>query len=228
MILQGKGMETVVQVCCRDRNRIALQADLLAGCACGITNVMAVTGEDPSFGDHHQARSVYDINLLELLQAIRGLEQGRDMAGIELSGSPQFLIGSSVAAGTKGKSLELELEEMNKKIEAGAQFFITPPLFDLETIKQFLKRVENQTVKIIPTVLLLKSLGMARYIARNLGHIYLPESLIKRIQGAPDKVRECTLIAAETVAALRQDGFSGVHLVTMGWEHKLSDILDKI
>jgi len=228
MILQAKGMETVMQVCCRDRNRIALQADLLAAHACGIANIMAVAGEDPSFGDHHQARSVYDIDLVELLKAIQVLEQGRDMAGIELSGSPRFLSGSTVAAGTKGKSIELELEEMNKKIDAGAKFFITPPLFDLETIKQFRNRMENRKPKIIPTVLLLKSLGMARYIARNMAHIYIPESLIKRIQGVPDKVRECTRIAAEIVTSLKQEGFNGVHLVTMGWEHKLSEILDKI
>ncbi|MDM8552323.1 methylenetetrahydrofolate reductase [Desulfobacterales bacterium HSG2] len=113
MILQQKGMETVMQVNCRDRNRIALQADLLAGDACGISNVMAVTGEDPSFGDHHQARSVYDIHLPELLQAIRGLGEGRDMAGIELSGSPDFLIGSTINAGTSAP--ELEIEEMNKR-----------------------------------------------------------------------------------------------------------------
>jgi len=142
MILQGKGMDTVMQVNCRDRNRIALQADLLAAYGCGITNVMAVTGEDPSFGDHFQARSVHDIDLLELLRTISGLQQGKDMAGIELSGSPEFLVGSTVNAGAKGKSTELELEEMNKKIEAGAQFFISPPLFDLSAIQPFMKRLE--------------------------------------------------------------------------------------
>ena len=87
MILQGKGMETVMQINCRDRNRIALQADLLSAYGCGITNVMAVTGQDPSFGDHHQARSVYDIDLLELLKVIGDLQQGRDMAGVELAGA---------------------------------------------------------------------------------------------------------------------------------------------
>ena len=117
---------------------------------------------------------------------------------------------------------------MDKKIDAGARFFITPPLFDLEAIKRFRSRVENRKIKIIPTVLLLKSLGMARYIARNMDHIYLPEDIIKRIQGAPDKVRECTRIAADTVVELKREGFSGVHLVTMGWEHKLSEILDRV
>jgi methylenetetrahydrofolate reductase (NADPH) len=228
MILQGKGMETVMQVNCRDRNRIALQADLLAANGCGITNVMAVAGEDPSFGDHYQARSVYDIDLLELLNAIRGLQDGKDMAGIELSGSPQFLVGSTVDAGAKGKSPELEIEEMTKKIEAGVQFFISPPLFDLSAIHPFMKRVDIQKTKIIPTVLLLKSLGMARYIMRNVDNVYITDSLIDRIQKSPDKVRECTQIASEMVTSLNKEGFSGVNLATLGWEHKLPEILERI
>ena len=228
MILQGKGMETVMQVNCRDRNRIALQADLLAANGCGITNVMAVAGEDPSFGDHYQARSVYDIDLLELLNAIRGLQDGKDMAGIELSGSPQFLVGSTVDAGAKGKSPELEIEERTKKIEAGVQFFISPPLFDLSAIHPFMKRVDIQKTKIIPTVLLLKSLGMARYIMRNVDNVYITDSLIDRIQKSPDKVRECTQIASEMVTSLKKEGFSGVNLATLGWEHKLPEILERI
>ena len=226
-ILQGKGLETVMQLNCRDRNRIALQADLLAANGCGISNVMAVTGEDPTFGDHHQARSVYDINLLELLQAISNLQKGKDMAGIDLAGSPEFLVGSTVNAGAKGRSPELELEEMNKKIEAGAQFFISPPLFDLSAIEPFLKRVDLSKTTIIPTVLLLKSLGMARYMARNVDHVYIPDSLIQRIQKAPEKVRECVQIASETVTTLKQEGFSGVLLSTIGWEHKLPEIIEK-
>jgi 5,10-methylenetetrahydrofolate reductase len=227
-ILQGKGLETVMQLNCRDRNRIALQADLLAANGCGITNVMTVTGEDPTFGDHHQARSVYDINLLELLQAISNLQKGKDMAGIDLAGSPEFLVGSTVNAGAKGRSPELELEEMNKKIEAGAQFFISPPLFDLSAIEPFIKRVDLNKTTIIPSVLLLKSLGMARYMARNVDHVYIPDSLIQRIQKAPEKVRECVQIASEMVTTLKQEGFSGVLLSTIGWEHKLPEILDKI
>ena len=228
MILQAKGMDTIIQLNCRDRNRIALQADLLAAFGCGITNVMAVKGEDTSFGDHHQARSVYDIDLPELLQVITSLQQGKDMAGIDLSGSPQFLVGSTVDAGAKGKSPELVLEEMNKKIEAGAQFFITPPLFDLSAIESFLKRVDPAKAKIIPTVLLLKSLGMARYMLRNVDNVFIPDSLITRIQKSADKVRECTLIASEMVATLKKEGFSGVLLSTIGWENKLPQILERI
>ncbi|MBW2251601.1 MAG: methylenetetrahydrofolate reductase [Deltaproteobacteria bacterium] len=228
MILQSRGLETVMQLNCRDRNRIALQADLLAAFGCGITNVMAVTGEDPSFGDHHQARSVYDIDLLELLQAIKNLEQGKDMAGIELDGSPDFMAGSTTNAGAKGISPELELEDLTKKIEAGAKFLITPPLFDLKAIQPFLKKIDQTKVKIIPTVLLLKSLGMAKYMARNMKHIHIPDELISRIQKAPDKVRECIRIASDMITALKQEGFSGVMISTIGWEDKLPEIIEKI
>ncbi len=226
MILQVQGMETVLQVCCRDRNRIALQADLLAAAGCGIDNVMAVTGKDPSFGDHHQARSVYDIDIFELLQTVGDLQNGRDMAGIELAGSPEFTVGATVNAAARDKSPELELEEMNRKIAAGTRFFITPPLFDIADIAPFMKRIDRQKAVIIPTVLLLKSMGMARYIARNMEDVHIPDELIQRIRKAPDKVRECIRIAAEQVTALKREGFAGVLLATLGWEHKLPEILD--
>lgn len=226
MVLQAQGMDTVMQVCCRDRNRIALQADMLAGNACGISNVMAVTGENPSFGDHHDAKAVYDIELIELLRAAQDLQCGRDMAGIELNGSPEFYMGSTVNAGASGQALELELEELNKKVEAGARFFVTPPVFDLEAIGPFLKRVEKLDIQVLPTVLLLKSLGMARYIDRNLDNVFIPKSIIQRIQKAGDKVRECSRIAAEMLSSLKSEGFSGVMLSTLGWEDRIPEILD--
>ncbi len=182
MILQNKGLETIMQVCCRDRNRLAIQADLLAANGCKIQNIMAVTGEDPSFGDHHQAAAVYDIDLAELLQCIQGMQNGKDMAGTDLAGSPQFLIGSTLNPGVKDDALELEIEEMEKKIIAGVKFFITTPVFDLTIVKPFLERVDQEKIKIIPTILVLKSLGMARYMARNMPHVHLADDLVKRIQ----------------------------------------------
>jgi len=225
MILQEKRMETVMQVCCRDRNRIALQADLLAASACGITNVMAVTGEDPSFGDHHKAAAVYDIDINDLLITIQELEKGKDMAGIDLSGSPDFNVGSMVNTGLKGAELDREIDAMKQKIDAGARFFITPPLFDVSAIEPFMNRIDNSSIHIIPTVVLLKSLGMARYMARNMKHVYVPDELVKQIQKAPDKVRECIRIAGDTVSAIKTNGFSGAMISTLGWEDRLYDII---
>ena len=228
MLLQTLGMETVMQVSCRDRNRIALQADLLAASACGIPNIMAVSGEAPSFGDHHQAKAVYDIDLIELLQAIQQLQNGHDMAGIDLSGSPQFITGSTLNTGFKGLALELEIEEMNKKIDTGVEFFVTHPLFDIFSIEPFLKLVDHKKIKIIPTVLLLKSAGMARYMARNMDYINIPDTCINRIQKAPDKVHECIHISQEMISTLKKEGFAGVAISTLGWEDRLPEILEGI
>ncbi|MEW6386488.1 MAG: methylenetetrahydrofolate reductase [Thermodesulfobacteriota bacterium] len=222
MVLQNKGLETVMQVCCRDRNRLALQADLLAAQALGVDNVMAVTGEDITHGDHHKARAVNDLDLLELLAAIQTLQSGRDLAGVDLKGAPRFLVGSTVNAATS--SPELELAELDRKMAAGASFFVTPPIFNLAILEKFRKRLEGRQAFLIPTVLLLKSVGMARYIDRNL-QIHIPPNLIRRIQEAPDKVRVCVQIAGELVAALKEQGHAGVLISTIGWEDKLPGIL---
>jgi 5,10-methylenetetrahydrofolate reductase len=228
MVLQSQGMETIMQICCRDRNRLALQGDLLAAGACGVRNIVVVGGEDPSYGDHHQARAVHDITPIDLLKAIQSLQGGRDMAGVDLNGAPAFVVGATTNAGAKGRSAELEAEDLTQRAAAGARFFITPPIFDLELIKPFMRRVDRQRTIIIPTVLLLKSLGMARYIERNMPHILLPPEIIDRIQRAPDKVRECVRIAADLASRIKAEGFRGVMLSTLGWEHKLPDIVEAI
>ncbi|HQN18456.1 MAG TPA: methylenetetrahydrofolate reductase [Syntrophobacteraceae bacterium] len=225
-LLQSRGLETVMQVCCRDRNRLALQADLLAAHALGITNVMAITGVDPSYGDHHRARSVHDIDLLQLLEVIQTLQTGRDMAGVELNCGPTFCVGSTVTTGISGELLDHELEELDKKIAAGAEFFITQPVFALQALEGFMAKMGERKAGIIPTVLLLKSVGMARYIDQHLDHVQVPSDLILRIQKAPDKVRECVQIAGELVATIRRNGFSGVLISTIGWEDKLPGILE--
>lgn len=228
LILQSRGLPAVMQVNCRDRNRLALQADLLAANGCGIRNVMVVEGENPSFGDHHQARPVNDIDQYELLSVIQRLMRGRDMAGVDLLGAPDFLVGTTCNFGTVGKSPEMEVEDVLRKAESGARFFITPPLFDTSALAPFMKKIDAPQIKIIPTVLLLKSLGMARYMARNVDHIHLPEAIITRIQSAGDKVRECVHIAAETVSMLKSEGYPAVMLATMGWENRLADIIERI
>jgi 5,10-methylenetetrahydrofolate reductase len=219
MVLANKGLETVMQACCRDRNRLALQGDLLAAEALGIDNVMAVAGEDISFGDHHKARAVNDLDLQELLGAVQTLMTGKDMAGIELKGAPKFLVGATVNAGAP------ELAEMDKKIALGVRFFVTSPIFDLEVLDRFMKRLEGRRAFIIPTVLLLKSVGMARYMQRHMDQVQIPEDFVTRIQKAPERVRECVQIAGELVAGLRFRGAGGVLIATIGWEDKLPAIL---
>lgn len=224
---QKEGLETILQVCGRDRNRLALQADILSANALGVQNIMAVEGVDITYGDHPQAREVNDLNLLQLIEMIKRLENGRDLAGIELRGTPEFCLGSTVNTGATGGMLEIELENLKKKIDLGVQYVITNPVFDLNRFKQFIKRIDTHRIKVIPTVLLLKSAGMARYIDRNVKGISVPADLIRGIQKAPDKIRECIRIAGETVSGIREMGLAGVSISTMGWEDKLPLVLDE-
>lgn len=224
LLLQTKGLETVMQVCCRDRNRLALQGDLLAAQALGVPNVMAVAGDEITHGDHHQAKAVYDIDLLELLAAIQTLQTGRDLAGVDLKGAPQFLVGSTVTVPSDSDGLKAELENLDRKIAAGARFFTTQPVFDVEVLAKFMDQAGKRQAAIIPTVMLLKSVGMARYINRHMA-MKIPEVFINRIQKATDRVRECVQIAAEFAAAIKEKGFPGVLISTIGWEDKLPSIL---
>jgi methylenetetrahydrofolate reductase (NADPH) len=224
---QKQGIETVLQACCRDRNRLALQADILAAGALGITNIMAVAGEEIKFGDHPQARTVNDLDLTELLETIQQLQNGKDMAGIELRGTPQFCVGSAVDTAVSGGLLDIELENLKKRIDLGVEYVITNPIFDLRRFQQFMKRVDASRIKVLPTVLLLKSAGMARYIDRNVKGVSIPSEMIRGIQKAPDKTAECIRIAGEMISRIKEMGMAGVLVSTIGWEKYLPQILDE-
>ncbi len=224
--LQKEGIETVFQVCCRDRNRLALQADILSAGALGVRNIMAVTGADITYGDHPHGRIVNDLNLPELLNAIAVLQSGKDLAGVELRHSPRFCVGSTVDSGATGGLLEIEIENVKNMMDFGVEYLITNPIFDIRRFQQFIKRLGMDNVAVIPTVLLLKSAGMARYIDRNIKGISIPSEMIRRIQKAPDKTEECIGIAAESIRQIKEMGMAGVLISTVGWEDKLSRVLD--
>ncbi len=226
MILQNKGLETVMQICCRDRNRLALQADLLGAYGCGITNIMPVKGEEITFGDHHQAKAVDDLNRQALLEAVQNMGKGKDLAGAELMGAPQFYCGSSINIGINGTALDAELDRAKQEIEDGVGFFITSPIFDPNAVEPFLAKFDLGQTKVVPKIMMLKSIGMARYIQRNMPHIHVPNELITRFQRAPDKSREALIMAKETMEALKERGFDGVLIEPMGWEDKLPELVE--
>jgi 5,10-methylenetetrahydrofolate reductase len=147
------------------------------------------------------------------------------MAGVELTGSPTFFVGAQVNAGLDDQEIEAEIERITQMSANGSRFFVTTPVFDLETLKRLRDRMGHLNAPIIPTVLLLKSAGMARYMDRNMNHIHISEEMIQRIQKAPDKVMECVQIAAELIHAIQDHGFGGVLISTMGWEDQLPDII---
>ncbi|MBW2215763.1 MAG: methylenetetrahydrofolate reductase [Deltaproteobacteria bacterium] len=224
--LQKEGFDTVLQVCCRDRNRLALQADILSANALGITNIMAVEGEEIKFGDHPQARTVNDLDLTELLDTLHRLQSGKDMAGVELRGTPQFSLGSKIDTAVSGGLLDIELENLNKRIDLGVEYVVTNPVFDLHRLQLFMKRVDTSKINIIPTVLLLKSAGMARYIDRNIKGVSIPSEIIKGIQKAPDKIKECVRVAGDITTRIKDMGMAGVLISTIGWEDYLPQVLD--
>ena len=225
--LQREGVETVFQLCCRDRNRLALQADILSAAALGVRNLMAVPGEDIRFGDHPQARTVNDLDLMGVLETVQKLQNGKDLSGIELRGSARFCVGSTLDTGAPGGLLNIELENLKRKTDLGVEYVLTNPIFDLRRFEQFTKRIDIKALAVIPTVLLLKSAGMARYIDRNIKGISIPAEIIRDIQKAPDKVKECVRITAEIISRVREMGMSGVLISTVGWEDKLPLILDE-
>ena len=227
MTLQSKGMETIMQVNCRDRNRIALQADLLAAYGCGIINIMGVSGEDPSLGDHHQAKAVHDIDLMTLFEAVAKLQDGKDLAGNDIEGAPSFLVGAAVNARATGDELENELALMAKKETAGVDYFIAPPVFDVAAMDAFMQKVDLKKSRVLPTVMLLKSVGMARYLDRHL-NLTISKDLIKRMMRAPDKPTESLAIASEIIEALKEAGFAGAVISAMGWEDKLQKLMDML
>lgn len=224
-LMQQHGMETIMQLCCRDRNRLALQGDILAAYMFGIKNLLVVPGEEIVYGDHIDARPIADIDELTLLRVIKGLQKGFDMAGMELKGAPEFVTGCSIKPAKNEMALEAELGLAQKKVTEGAQFVVTPPVFNIPAFTYFMDKAKRLGVPVIATVFLLKSVGVARYISTNVPGPPIPEEMIMRIRKAPDRVAECIAIAGELVTTLKEL-CQGVQLVTMGWENRLSAILD--
>ncbi|HDH87257.1 MAG: 5,10-methylenetetrahydrofolate reductase [Deltaproteobacteria bacterium] len=224
-LMEQHGMETIMQICSRDRNRLALQGDVLAAYFLGIKNLLVVPGEEIMYGDHIDAKQFADIDELTLLRAIKGLQNGVDMAGMELKGSPKFLTGCSIKPAKNEIALEAELELTQKKVKEGAQFLVTPPVFNINAFTYFMEKAKGLGIPVIATVFLLKSVGVARYISTNVPGPPIPEEMISRLRKAPDRINECINIAGELITSLKEL-CQGVQLVTMGWENRLPAILD--
>jgi methylenetetrahydrofolate reductase (NADPH) len=225
-LLKSNGLDPVFQVTCRDRNRLALQSDLLSAAALGIENVLALTGDLPAFGDHPEAKPVYDLDSVQLLWVIDKLNQGYDMVGNELKGTPNFFPGAVVNPGSDSEvGFELQLIKMEKKIRAGAKFFQTQAIYDVDTFYQFMKRVEGFKIPILAGIIPLKSVGMARFMNSNVAGVSVPDELIKKMSEAKNKTEMGIQIAADLMKQLK-DICQGVHLMAIGWEKKVPQILD--
>lgn len=222
-LLKKEGLEPIYQLTCRDRNRLALQSDALSAAVLGIENILVLTGDHPSRGDHPEAKPVYDLDSVQLIEAVKKLESGRDMAGKELKGVPNFCVGAVVNPGSD--PLEPELIKYEKKIKAGAEFFQTQGVYDVESFARFVDKVKKFDTCIIAGIILLKSANMARYMNKNVAGIFVPEGLIKEIEGAADAQAKAVEIAARTIKELK--GLAhGVHIMSIGWNKLVPRILD--
>jgi methylenetetrahydrofolate reductase (NADPH) len=224
-LLTGWDIEPIYQVTCRDRNRIALQSDLLSAAVLGIQNVMALTGDLPSSGDHPQAKPVYDLDSVSLLSVIGGLNNGKDMMGNELKGKTDFFVGAVVNPGADTEaSYELQILKMERKIASGAMFFQTQAIYDPEAFATFMKRVDQYKIPVLAGVIPLKSAGMAKFMNKNVAGVSVPQSMIDRISKAEDKTMTGIEMCAELIKSLK--GLcQGVHIMAIGWEKKVPDIL---
>lgn len=225
LLMQQQGLESIIHVYGRDRNRMALQSDMLAAHVAGIQNVVVVHGEPMENGDCRDAMTVNDLDEIGLLSAIKSLNEGVDLSGFELDGSPDLFAGCSIPPAADEKALTAELEKASRKVAAGARFAVIPSVFDVEHFQGQLSGYKALGVPLIATVFLIKSAGIARYLSQNEPGAVIRDDLIKRIRKAPDRDRECLKIAGETIAALR-GLVDGVQIATHGWEYRLPTILD--
>jgi methylenetetrahydrofolate reductase (NADPH) len=225
VLVQQQGLEAIVNVYTRDRNRMALQGDLLAAHVLGLRNLLVVQGEHMANGDHRDAMPVNDLDTHGLVAAIKSLQQGKDLAGFDLDGNPQFTMGCTLSSWSDSKALEAEMEQAKHKIDAGAQYLVTPPVFDPERFQADLQMLARFNVPVIVTIFLIKSVAVARYIATNEPGAGISEAMIRRLRKSSDRESEALKLAAETITGLR-GRVQGVLIQTMGWEHRLTTILD--
>ena len=227
-ILLDSGIEPIYQITCRDRNRLALQSDLLAASVLNIKNLLILSGDHPKNGDHPDAKPVYDLDSTQLIHAASGLNSGRDMSGNNLDGSTDFCIGAVVNPTVE--PIELQMIPMKKKIEAGAYFFQTQVAFDMQPFKNLVNYLEQNglrnNIKIIGGVFLLKSLKMIEFMKKIPG-VTIPESIIERITKSENQLNEGIKICAENIREIKKI-LDGVHIMAINSEELIPDILSKI
>jgi 5,10-methylenetetrahydrofolate reductase len=225
-LLKQKGLNPIFQIACRDRNRIALQSDLLSAWVMGIEDVLVLTGDLPELGDHPTAKPVFDLDSVALLQVIKKLNDGYDMVGNELEGKPDFYVGAVVNPGADTEeAFELQIAKMEKKVAAGAKFFQTQAIYDPAVLERFMNRIAHLNIPVLAGVIPIKSVGMARYMNENVSGIMVTDELIDRMAKAEDKVRTGIEIAAELIKQYK-DLCQGVHIMAIGWERKVPAIID--
>ncbi len=229
-LLLEAGIEPVLQMVTRDRNRLALQSDLLTAHVFGCRNVLCLTGDHVTMGDHPQAKPVYDLDSVSLLEAITQLEAGTDLGADmkgnpnELDGVPTFFKGACVTP--CADDVEPQLIKMEKKVEAGAQFFQTQAVYDPKAFEIFMKQAEKFGVPVLVGIVMLKTAGMGKYMNRGVPGVVVPDDIIQRMTDCEkeDRQKVSIDICGELVGQMK-DMCQGAHLMTLGWDHCVPDII---
>ena len=220
------GGEVILQMTCRDRNRMALQADLLFASHLGIQNVLCLTGDSVILGDHKDAKSVFDLDSSQLLETVRILEKGKDLGGNELDGAVSFCAGAIVTP--EADPLEPQLIKFEKKIEAGAEFIQTQAVYDLDRFKEFMDYARQFKVKILAGVILLTSAPMARFMNKNIAGVFVPQDLIDEMAATPkgQAITKGIEIAGRMIKRIHEEQIcDGVHIMAIGKEELVPDIM---
>ncbi len=222
-LIRERGLEAILQVTCRDRNRIAIQGDLLAAHVLGVENVLCLTGDPVGAGDHPEAKTVFDLDSIRLLEAATSLNGGTDMGSNRLRGAPSFYLGAAV--NPFASELADEIIRMEEKVSAGARFFQSQAVFDTTQLAEFMAIVKSLGAPVIAGVILLKSGEMARNMNQNIPGVLVPDDLIAEMDSAQDKAQAGIQIAARIIREAR-DICDGVHIMAIGWERYIPQVLE--
>lgn len=221
-IISDMGVEPIFQQTCRDRNRLALQSDLLAAWSLGLENVLIVTGDDPRAGDHPQAKGVFDLDSTQLIAIARGMNEGHDMLGRPLAGGTGFFIGAAVFP--EAEPWDVQLARAVEKVESGVRFFQTQAVFDMDKLARAVEALRPYGAKVIAGVLVLRSPRVIDFVNERLAGLMVPEHIAERIRQAADPVEAAIALAIEQVRAIRSIA-DGVHIMPLGLDDAVARIL---
>lgn len=226
LLVKEMGGEPILQMTCRDRNRLALQADLLFAFSRGIDNVLCLTGDSVILGDHKEAKGVFDLESCQLLSTIRLMEKGKDLGGNALEGPVSFCAGAIVTP--EADPIEPQLIKFEKKVDAGAEFIQTQAVYDLDNFKSFMEYAGKFPVKILAGIILLTSAAMARFMNKNVAGVRVPQELIDEMASAPKgrALQKGIEIAGRMIRRIREERMcDGVHIMAIGKEEVVPEIM---
>jgi methylenetetrahydrofolate reductase (NADPH) len=231
MVLIQEGLEPVVQMTCRDRNRIAMQSDILGASALGVRNVLCISGDHQTFGNMKEAKNVYDVDSVQELMILRKMrDEGKLWSGDELEVAPELFLGA--AANPFADPFEFRVTRLAKKVKAGADFIQTQSIYDMERFERWMALVRarglHERVHIIAGVMPLKSHKVALYMKNKVAGMIVPDAIVEQLKNAKDPKEEGVRLCVEQIVHLRTiEGVRGVHIMAMAWEEKVPEIVHR-